>query len=305
MADQLATVSLQTIVKRFVLKYKINEDDYANYLEHAADCLRDLNISHLNYFQQTNLTLDSVGKVAFPTDMIDFISVGMVVDDVYYTFVQSPDLNVPTTAITAGTGEKNKYFYYLDWNNRYIYCQTLIGETVTLRYISSGISTTTETLVPIQATQVIDAYLRWMQSLMDGANLGEQQLRKRTYDDLIMHLKWQMLPTMEQFKDTWLGVALDDTPLIRDTTGTSSSSGGGEGDMNSYSQTIDLSAGSNTITTTLTVNQEPIAITFWDSTGNLLPNSGFTINFAFVGMVWVMTIYSVDALSDVEMRIAY
>lgn len=302
MADTAATISLQTLVKRFVLKYKINEDDYVNYLEHAADCLRDLNISHLSYAIQTNLTLDSVGKVAFPTDMIDFIALGKIEDDVYYTFVQSTDLSVPTTSEVHTDGDWNRYFYYLDWPNRIIYCQTLQAETVTLRYISSGISTSVDTVVPVQCTQVMDAYLRWMQSLMDGAGLGEQQLRKATYDDLVRHLQWQQLPTLEQFKDTWIGRGEDDTPLITGSAGTGTSTSG-TGDMDSYSITVDLTAGVNTVSTAVT--DAPVSISYWDVDGNLIPNSSFTTAYSLSTGQLVLTIYSVDAVDDVTIRISY
>jgi len=301
MADQAATISLQTIVKRFILKFKINEDDFVNYLEHAADCYRDLNISHLSYFTQADLALDSVGKVSFPTDMIDFIALGIIEDDVFYTFVQSTDLSVPSAAVSYSTGNYNRFFYYLDWPNRVIYCQSLVSEEVTLRYISSGVSTTAETMVPIQCTQVIDAYLRWMQSLMDGAGLGEQQLRENNYTTQIRHLQWQQLPTLEQFKDTWLGRADEDTPLLS-TTSTSSSTTSGTGDMNSYTTTVSLDAGTNTITTTIT--QVPYAITIWDSTGNEI-GGGMTISYSMTTGVCVFTIYTVDAVVGAVIRVTY
>ena len=214
MADQAATVALQTIVKRFILKYKIYEDDYINYLEHAVDCFRDLNISHLSYFKQADLTLDAVGKVSFPNDMIDFIALGVVRDDVFYTFVQSTDLSIPTSVSSYDGSAWNKYFYYLDWPGRQIYCQSLPTETVTIRYVSSGINSGAETMVPVQCTQVIDAYLRWKQAQMDGAGLGEQQIREVNYVNEVRHLQWQQLPTLEQFKDTWLGRPDDESPLF-------------------------------------------------------------------------------------------
>ena len=302
MADQAATISLQAIVKRFILKYKVNEDDFINYLEHAADCYRDLNISHLSYFTQANLALDSVGKVAFPTDMIDFISLGIIRDDVFYTFIQSTDLSVPTTSIAYGASDNNKYFYYIDWPNRVIYCQSLVSETVTLRYISSGISTSVETLVPIQCTQVIDAYLRWMQSLMDGAGLGEQQIRENNYVTQVRHLQWQQLPTLEQFKDTWLGRADENTPLMGTGFSSTSTSTSGTGDMNSYTTTVSLDAGINTVTTTVT--QPPYAVTIWDSTGNEI-GGGMTIAYSMTTGVCVFTIYTVDAVAGAVIRVTY
>lgn len=300
MADQAATVALQTIVKRFILKYKIYEDDYINYLEHAVDCFRDLNISHLSYFKQTDLTLDAVGKVSFPNDMIDFIALGVIRDDVFYTFVQSTDLSIPTSVSSYDGSAWNKYFYYLDWPGRQIYCQSLPTETVTIRYISSGVNSGAETMVPVQCTQVIDAYLRWKQAQMDGAGLGEQQIREVNYVNEVRHLQWQQLPTLEQFKDTWLGRPDDESPLFGSFN--SSATASSTGDMLSYTTTVDLAAGTNTVTTTLT--DPPYTITIWDTSGNEI-GGGMTINAASVGGVYVLTIYSTDAVDDATIYIVY
>lgn len=300
MADQAATVALQTIVKRFILKYKIYEDDYINYLEHAVDCFRDLNISHLSYFKQADLTLDAVGKVSFPNDMIDFIALGVVRDDVFYTFVQSTDLSIPTSVSSYDGSAWNKYFYYLDWPGRQIYCQSLPTETVTIRYVSSGINSGAETMVPVQCTQVIDAYLRWKQAQMDGAGLGEQQIREVNYVNEVRHLQWQQLPTLEQFKDTWLGRPDDESPLFGSFN--SSATASSTGDMLSYTTTVDLAAGTNTVTTTLT--DPPYTITIWDTSGNEI-GGGMTINAASVGGVYVLTIYSTDAVDDATIYIVY
>ena len=300
MADQAATVALQTIVKRFILKYKIYEDDYINYLEHAVDCFRDLNISHLSYFKQADLTLDAVGKVSFPNDMIDFIALGVIRDDVFYTFVQSTDLSIPTSVSSYDGSAWNKYFYYLDWPGRQIYCQSLPTETVTIRYISSGINSGAETMVPVQCTQVIDAYLRWKQAQMDGAGLGEQQIREVNYVNEVRHLQWQQLPTLEQFKDTWLGRPDDESPLFGSFN--SSATASSTGDMLSYTTTVDLAAGTNTVTTTLT--DPPYTITIWDTSGNEI-GGGMTINAASVGGVYVLTIYSTDAVDDATIYIVY
>jgi len=301
MADQTATISLQTIVKRFILKYKIFEDDFVNYLEHAADCLRDLNISHLSYYIQANLTLDGVGQVAFPGDMIDHIAIGKIEDDVFYTFMQSTDLAVPSSLTDYTASAWNKYFYFLDWPGRIIYCQSLPMEEITVRYISSGISTTAETVVPVQCTQVIDAYLRWKQAEMDGASLGDLQIRKAFYDEQIRHLQWQQLPTLEQFKDTWLGRADEDVPLIASNISASSTTIS-TGEMNSYTTTVTLTAGTNTITTTIA--QVPYTITIWDSDGNSI-GGGMTISYSMATGVCVLTIYTTDEVANAVIRLTY
>ena len=155
-------------------------------------------------------------------------------------------------------------------------------------------------MVPVQCTQVIDAYLRWKQAQMDGAGLGEQQIREVNYVNEVRHLQWQQLPTLEQFKDTWLGRPDDESPLFGSFN--SSVTASSTGDMLSYTTTVDLAAGTNTVTTTLT--DPPYTITIWDTSGNEI-GGGMTINAASVGGVYVLTIYSTDAVDDATIYIVY
>ena len=82
---------------------------------------------------------------------------------------------------------------------------------------------------------------------------------------------------------------------------------GGVGNINSYNQTINLSAGVVTrITTTLTSSQNPRHITIWDSTGKVVgPNTIPDIQKSVVGGVYVLDIYCSDALSSLILEIMY
>lgn len=81
----------------------------------------------------------------------------------------------------------------------------------------------------------------------------------------------------------------------------------GVGTANSYTQTINLSAGAVTrITTTLTSTQTPKHITIWDSTGKVVgPNTIPDIQRLVVGDVYVLDIYCSDALSNLTLEISY
>jgi len=235
MADSAARISIQLMVRNFVKKFKGNEDDYFNYLMHAQDCFRDLNISHLPYYTEAKVTVTPIGTnagiVVWPIDMIDFISVGLPKNGVFWTFTERRDMNTTTTGTypaetftsTLGDGETfdvpedggvdygvrggvNDYYYFIDWADRRIYLDGDTGTTVILRYVSSGITSGSETYVPVVCTRAIDTYLRWMEAQMNKTTLGDVQLRKQDYDEALMWLRRQQMPTMEQFRDALYGV---------------------------------------------------------------------------------------------------
>jgi len=68
-------------------------------------------------------------------------------------------------------------------------------------------------------------------------------------------------------------------------------------------QTINLTAGVETDVTT-TIITEPYNVFLLDSSGNDITSS-VTISLALTGGVYVVTIYSVDALTGVKLKILY
>jgi hypothetical protein len=72
-------------------------------------------------------------------------------------------------------------------------------------------------------------------------------------------------------------------------------------DTMKYIQTINLSAGVVTAITT-TVTTEPYNVLLLDSSGNDI-TSTVTINLALVGGVYVVSIYSAVALSNVKLKV--
>jgi hypothetical protein len=69
-----------------------------------------------------------------------------------------------------------------------------------------------------------------------------------------------------------------------------------------YLQTINLSVGLTTVTTTLAL--EPYSVSVFDSTGNDI-SSTLTINITLVGGIYQVNIYSLDAISNCSLKIIY
>ncbi len=224
MAETNATLTIQDIVKRFLLKYKISKDDYFLFQEHAYDCTRDLNLFHGRFFSTSRITTSSLGIGDMPDDCEEIISLSQPWNGMEWTFTRRPDMSISFTGDgdTAdddfGTGEGlgindeksvgygahgavNYYYWRDDWANRKIYVDSLLSDDFLLTYISSGINLTTATTVPAKTIFVYDAFLRWKQSEFDMMPYTEQNMRKASYDEAIKMLRRTNMPGAVEFKD--------------------------------------------------------------------------------------------------------
>ena len=221
MADTLALIPLNKIVDRFIFKYKLPENDYANYYEHAADCVRELNIHAISSYQETLVTVSSLGVLSMPTDMLGFVGVGLVYKGEIWYFTQNQYMRIkkptglPQTMPTdfqstwyayGAKGGTNIFYFRIDWDGRKIYIDGAEGEDVLLQYTSSGLEASGATTVPAIANMTIDAYLRWAQGEIDGKSINEQMKRQRYYEDQFRLLKLQSLPALREIRDYFLSM---------------------------------------------------------------------------------------------------
>ena len=70
-----------------------------------------------------------------------------------------------------------------------------------------------------------------------------------------------------------------------------------------YSQTLNLLAGNNIITTPVTM--EPYTVEFIDSEGNKISSGLGDPQLTLVGTTYQVTVYSTEALSNVKLKIIY
>ena len=225
MADTNATLTIQNIVKRFLLKYKISRNDYFLFQEHAYDCTRDLNLFHGKFFSTSRITTSSLGIADMPDDCEEIINLSQPWNGMMWTFTRRSDMAISFTGAGStadddfGTGEGlgitedmragygahggvNYYYWKDDWKNRKIYIDSLLSDDFLLTYIGSGIDLTAATVVPAKTILVYDAYLRWKQSEFDMMPYTEQNMRKASYDEAIAMLRRTNMPGAVEFKDT-------------------------------------------------------------------------------------------------------
>lgn len=221
MAETAAVVELAKIVERFLFKWKLPKDDYVNYYEHAADCVRELNIHDIPSFVEVETSVNSLGFISMPSDMIDFISVGLLWMGELWTFTERRYMvytdfgDSSTTKPTdheygqygyAGTGGKNEFYFKLDWKNRKIMIDGAESEDVILWYKSSGLSTDggSNVTVPVICNATIDAYLYLKYGEFEEKSINELLRRQRLYEQQLELLRVQSIPGINELYDYFL-----------------------------------------------------------------------------------------------------
>ena len=219
MADTSAVIELKKVVQRFVFKYKLPDEDFINYFEHAADCIRDLSLHAIRSYRDEPATVNALGVLTMPGDMEDLIGVALPYKGEMWYFTEKMYMIIPVTGDESKptdfqptwgsygvTGGANLFYFRVDWGARLIYIDGAESQTVRLQYVSSGLDLLAPTTVPAIATSTIDSYLRWAQGEIDGKSINEQLKRRRTYEEQFRLLKLQALPSARELRDTFLSV---------------------------------------------------------------------------------------------------
>jgi len=233
--DSGALRDIEGICTDFLLKYKRPQEDYILYLTHATDCLREFMTYDSREFKTEKVSVDSLGIIEMPSDMIGFREVGVAKNGEWWSFTERPDM-VNTTTTTGGVeghdddfgegvalrdavtydynarGAVNDYYYMIDWKARRIFCDGIVSDTVVLKYVSSGINLSGTTYVPIVLTPVVDTYLKWQESFWLPNLARERELRRQDYVNARMQVRSFLNKlTAAQLKDLFWG-SLTQTP---------------------------------------------------------------------------------------------
>lgn len=219
MAETTGVIELKKVVDRFIFKYKLPEDDFVSYFEHAADCVRHLNKYAISAYNETTETVSALGVLTMPTDMTGLIGVALPYRGELWYFTEKKFMIIKTDADDqmpsdyesswqnyGTTGGANQYYFRVDWKGRKIHIDGAEGLDVQLQYISSGLDLAAPTVVPAITTTAIDAYLRWAQGEIEGKSINEQMKRDRKWENELRLIKVDSLPGIKEVKDYFLSM---------------------------------------------------------------------------------------------------
>lgn len=229
MADTNALILLEEVVTRFLLKYKKTTEDYTIYLEHAANVVRDFQVHDSTHYKTVKIAVDALGIIEMPDDLIKLNGVMVAKNGEWWTFTERPEkVNTTTsplgveghdtdfgegidvldsiTSTYGAVGGVNQYYYMVDMDARRIFCDGIISDTVVIKYVSSGISTTASTYIPEMLTPMVDSYLLWKETYWIPELLRERDMRKRDFTDERLRIRNVLNGlTASQWRDLFWG----------------------------------------------------------------------------------------------------
>lgn len=228
--DTSALITIDEAVSRYLLKYRKTTDDYAIYLEHAANCLRDYMIYDAKEARSEKVSIDSLGFVTIPSDALTIKDICTAKNGEWYPMTLRQEM-VNTTTTTAGVegfdstfgegvtvldpitdgygavGGANEFYYSIDMRARRIKVDGLTSSTALLRYSSSGINISGTTYIPDILTQVLDNYLLWKETYWLTEFTRERESRKQDYNNEKLKLRFLLNSlSASQWKDLFWGL---------------------------------------------------------------------------------------------------
>ena len=233
MAYTDALLDIETVVTRFLLKYKKTTEDYVIYLEHACNCVRDFNLYHSNEITPLKMTVTANKFLEMPDDMIGFGDIAVPIEGRWWSMTEQKEI-VNTTTFTGtppvegrdstfeegvdikhalsdtygAKGGVNEYNYTIDWRARRIFLDGIDSGTVVLFYNTSGVTVSGTTYVSDLISPVIDSYLLWKETIWIPALARQELVREKTYDKEVAKVRYFINSlNFDQFRDLILGGA--------------------------------------------------------------------------------------------------
>jgi len=186
---------------------------------------KGLNQFSLNMPKMAKLAMNNINCVDLPDDYMQFVSLGIPYKGRVWTFTREDRLITPdgvvcgvdTLSTAAGEnttiglsqvsgygvgGGNNEYYYKLDLPGNRIIINGFPKVTVTLHYISSGISMDSETWIPRIAEEALIAWCQWQRVVYDDSVPGSIKAQyKQEYIEKENEIKFTEMPTLDEFYD--------------------------------------------------------------------------------------------------------
>lgn len=196
---------------------------YEKLLQYAIKGYEKLNLTVLTSVKVAYLTMDELNRVEMPSDMVDYIKIGMNVGGKIWNLGLNNNIAIPREiscgndarelftnggdpSVAYGYYYVNHYhngdfidglfgfgggyrqaYYRLDWDRGYILFDGSVPRSeIVIEYKSNGISA--QTMVPRKATEAIVAFIRWRR-LLSRNRLPEMREMERIWKEEVSELQ--------------------------------------------------------------------------------------------------------------------
>lgn len=227
MASSTAVTEIGKIVDKYIFKYKLSQDDYFTYLQHACDCYRKISLKHSNKVVTEKIAVSSLGIIEMPTDMVGFCGLFIPINGELWSFTKK-GRKVMTTTTTGGVegqnsamgegvdvldnnylglggrGGVNSYYMNIDWTARRIFCDGFKSDTAVLQYTSSGLTVGGSTYVSQECEPVMDAYMNWKKEQINTRSLSMLRTLEEYYKEELQEMRiFNFMPSRDEIADAW------------------------------------------------------------------------------------------------------
>lgn len=180
--DYKGITTFKAVASKFLLRTQRPISEYKRAVSIVIDGYRDINLFHLGNAKKVRLQMNDISCIDLPDDYQTFISLSIPYNGREYTFTKDSTLVSPSAeengvevlttddqAVSgsfsfgsyASTGGNNDFYYLIEESKRRIVINGVANSTVTLTYISTGISMTEETAIPKYTEEALLAWCRW------------------------------------------------------------------------------------------------------------------------------------------------
>jgi len=218
MGDSSRTVSLKNNVKCTLFLGRKAKDLYFRFFQLAVDSYRDFCLFHIDNKKTALVDMDENNCISFPDDYLSLIAIGIPLHGKLFVFTKDHELlTIVTTdpvygwtdqideksqsGYGAGGGKNDYYFNEDPENQRFIFNGVQRSEVI-LQYVSSGISATAETSVPVIHKPIIQAYILWKDSIYDpNTALNQKMILEADYNQEVRKIRALAMPSIQEIKD--------------------------------------------------------------------------------------------------------
>jgi hypothetical protein len=226
--DSAAQITLDELINSVMFSLEEDNTNYLKYFNIALKVIRDFHMHHMKGIRHEELELDLVNRVSLPSDCLRVIAIGVPYLGRLWQFTIDDKL-LRNTSVSGGLeirdstqgeldvkndesfgydtkGGVNKWYYTIDYTDRKIIISGQTVSTITLHFISDGISLDSITYIPTTAQMALESAIIFYAQIRNPNITGDQKNRnEKIYKEEVIKYRRFNAPTFEEIRDTYLG----------------------------------------------------------------------------------------------------
>lgn len=239
-----AVVSLQHIVRNYIIERGLNMSSYRRLLQMAVRGFSHLNMTELRSVSHHYATPNQAGQIFMPPDFVDYAKVGYFSGEEFFAIGINKDLKVNTdngsvsveqagesstsdsyiltehyygsrfvpTMLFGYRGEYPGQSFNVDYDNKIIQVSSMVPRReLCIEYISTGVSLNGNTYVPRNVEEAVIEWLYWRDlkgSANGNATRGMIDDAKQDFLEQLNILRDQDMPTLQEVYDVLYSTAM-------------------------------------------------------------------------------------------------